>query len=86
MTTNQIAACFNTFVQDLTLDSSPAAVSIWNHHHKHNTNAIAHSIHNIRFIVVFSTVMSFGSFHVHGVSSFHIHGTSIHQSPQAQNP
>jgi hypothetical protein len=52
---SQIAACFNTFVQVLTFDSSPAAVSIWNHHHKHSNNAINERIQRTRFTVTFIT-------------------------------
>ena len=66
ITANHIAACFNTLVQDFTLDSSPAAVSIWNHHHKQSINAINHKIQRTRLIVVFIVCINLGVDH-----SFH---------------
>jgi hypothetical protein len=88
ITTNHIAACFNTLVQDFTLDSSPAAVSIWNHPHRQSINAINHNIHNTRFIVVFIVLINLGSCHVGSTWLWSVHITStqsIYHNHAAEN-
>jgi hypothetical protein len=61
ITINQIAAFFNIFVQVFTFQSSPAAVSIWNHHRKQRISAINQSIHSTRLIAFFIVVISLSS-------------------------
>ena len=48
--TNHTAACFSTDIHFFCFHSSHAAVTIWNHHHKHNTNAINDNIPSTRLM------------------------------------
>ena len=50
ITTNHIAACFNTDTHFFCFHSSHAAVTIWNHHHKHSTKATNDSIPSTQLI------------------------------------
>jgi hypothetical protein len=60
ITASQIAACFKTFVHVFTFASSPAAISIWNPHHKQSINAINHKIPNTRLMAVLTVFMALG--------------------------
>ena len=56
--TNHIAACLSTDNHFFCFHSSHAAVTIWNHHHRHNTNAINDNIQSIQLIAFLITSIS----------------------------
>ena len=80
ITTNHIAACLSTDNHFFCFHSSHAAVTIWNHHHRHNTNAINDNIPSTRLIAFLITFIN------HHHLSLSVPKVDIHIVPELAAP